>query len=61
MKLVSQLVNGILRSLQKLLNCFNDTTISTCFVLLLEEAFPVILILNLNISDCVILSFGSVL
>ena len=32
-RLISQFINGISRILQKLLNCFNDTAISTSFVL----------------------------
>ena len=59
MRLISQLINGISRVLQKLLKCFNATAISTSFVLPAVGIFPVILTLNLNHSDCVILTFGS--
>ena len=59
MKLISQLLNGISRVLQKLLKYFNDTGISTCFVLPAAGVFHVIFILNLNAWDSVILSFGS--
>ena len=59
MRLISQLINDISRVLQKLLKYFNGTAISTSFVLPAAGVFPVILILNLNDSDCVILSFGS--
>ena len=57
MRLISQLINGIL-SLQKLLKYFNSTVISTFFVLWLSGVLPVILILELNYSDSVILSIG---
>ena len=42
-------------------NCLyiNGTTISTVFVLPSAGAVPDLLILDLNDSDCVILSFGS--
>ena len=46
--LISQSVNGISRVLQKLLKCFNDTTTSTCFVLLSAGGFLVILILGIG-------------
>ena len=59
MILISQLISGISRVLQKLLKYFNDTPISTSFLLPAAGVFPVILILNLNDSDCVILSFES--
>ena len=32
MSLISQLINGVSRALQKLLRYFNGTLISTCFV-----------------------------
>ena len=57
-KLTSQLISGISRVLQKLLKYFNGTIISTSFVLPVAGAFPVIFILNLNDSDCVMLLFG---
>ena len=43
----------------KLLKYFHGTIISTSFVLPAAGDFPVIYILDLNDSDCVILSFGS--
>ena len=51
MRLISQLIKGISRVLQKLLKYFNGTTILTSFVLPVAGVFPVILILNLNDSD----------
>ena len=45
--------------LQNLLKYFNGTTISTFFLFPLLGVFPVILILDLNDSDFVLLSFGS--
>ena len=42
---ISQLINGISSVLQKLLKCFNGTTISTSFSMLLHSNFPVILAL----------------
>ena len=59
MRSIWQLINCIARVLQKLLKYFNGTSISTFFVLPLSGVFPVILILDLNDSDSVILSFGS--
>ena len=59
MRLISQLINGISRVLQKLLKHFNGTAISPPFVFPAAGAFPVILILYLNDSDYVILSFES--
>ena len=58
-KLISQLINGISRALQKLFKYFNETAILTSFVLPVAGVFPVILILCLNDSDCVILLFES--
>ena len=60
-RLTSQLIKDISRVLQKLLKYLNHTIISTFFVLLSVEVFPVIFILDLNESDCVILSLGSFL
>ena len=57
-KLTSQLINDISSVLQKLLKYFNGTIISTSFLLSAAVIFPVIFILDLNYSDCVILSFG---
>ena len=61
MRLISQLINGISRVLQKLLRYFNGTPISASFVLPAAGVFPVILISYSNDSDCVIISFGSYL
>ena len=59
MRLTSQLINGISRVLQKLLNYFNGKTISRSFILPSAGVFPVIFILDLNDSESVKLSFGS--
>ena len=59
MRLLSQLIKGISRVLQKLLKYFNGTAILTSSVLPSAGGFPVIIILNLNDLDFVILSFGS--
>ena len=59
MRLTSQLINGISRVLQKLLKYFNDTIISTSFVLPSAGVFPFIFILDFNYSESVKLSFGS--
>ena len=48
MRLISQLINGISRVLQKLLKYFNDTAISTSFVFLAARDFPVVLVLCVN-------------
>ena len=58
MRLTSQLINGILRVLQKLLKYFHGTIISTSFVSPSAGVFPFILILDLNDSESVTLSFG---
>ena len=58
-RLTSQLTKGISRVLQKLLKYFNGTIISTPFVLPAAGAFPFIFILDLNDSDCAMLSLGS--
>ena len=58
-RIISQLINGISRVLQKLLKYFKGTTISTFFVLPSSGVFPVTLILDLNDSDSIILSFGA--
>ena len=58
-RLISQLIHDILRAIQKLLKYFNGTDISKYFVLRSSGVFPVILILDLNDSDSVILSFDS--
>ena len=54
-KLTLSLINGLSRVLQKLLEYFNDTIISTSFVLPAVGVFPVIFILDLNDSDCVVI------
>ena len=46
--LISKLIGGILRDSQKLLKYFNDTAISTSFVLPSLRVFPVISNLDLN-------------
>ena len=53
MRLTSQLINGISRVTQKLLKYFNGTS----FVLPSLGLYPVILILDLNDSESVNLSF----
>ena len=58
-KLTSQFLNGISSVLQKLLNYFNGTIISTSFVLLSSGVFPVIFTLDLNVSEFVKISLGS--
>ena len=57
MRLISHLVNGISSVLQKLIKYFNGAVTSTSFVLPAAGVFPVILILHLNNSDCVVLPF----
>ena len=53
MKLISELISGISRVLQKLHNYFNGTAISTSFVFTLFGVFPVIyFFLDLNDSEC---------
>ena len=59
MRLFSQFIIGVSRVLQKLLKYFNGTAILTLFVLSSSGGYPVILILDLNDSDSVILSFSS--
>ena len=59
MRLISQLINNISRVLEKLLKYFNGTAILTSFVEPVAGVFPVVLVLYLNESDSVILSFGS--
>ena len=45
-RIISQLINGISRVLQKLLKYFDSTIISTSFVLPSSGVFPVIFVLN---------------
>ena len=59
LEIISQLINGILRVLEKLLKYFNRTAISKIFLLSASGAFPAILNLNLNDSDSAILAFFS--
>ena len=59
MRLISQLINNISRVLLKLLKYFNGTIISTSFVLPSAGVLPVMLILDLNNSESVKLSFRS--
>ena len=59
MRLISQLINDISRVLQKLLKYFNGIAISTFFLLSTLRVFHFILVLNLNDTESVILSFGS--
>ena len=49
-RLISQLINGISRILQKWLKYFNGTIILTSFVLPAAGVFPVIFILDLMIQ-----------
>ena len=51
MKLISQLLKSISRVLQKLLKCFNGTSVSISFVLPTARAVAVILNFNLNDSE----------
>ena len=53
MKLISQLINGISRVLQKFLVYFNGIAISTSFALPSTGVFPVIFILDLNDAESV--------
>ena len=59
MRLTSQLIDGIARILQRLLQYFNSTIISASFVFPPTGLFPVFFILDLNNSESVKLSFGS--
>ena len=61
LRLISKLINGFSRVLQKLLKYFNGTAVLSYFVLPAAGVFPVILILYFKDSDCVTLSFGSYL
>ena len=58
-RLTSQLIKGISKVRQKLLNYFNGTIISTSFSLSSLGVFPVIFTLNLNDSELAKLLFGS--
>ena len=61
MTLISQLIRGIPRVLQKLLKYFNDTAILTSYVLPAAEYFSAIFLLDLNDSDLITLLYGSFL
>ena len=61
MRLISQLINGISRVLQKLIKYINGTDISTFLLLSLLGLFPVILILGLNDLEFTVLWDGSYL
>ena len=45
-RFISQLIDGMSSVLQKLLKCFNGTTVSTSFSVMLPSNFPVILVLQ---------------
>ena len=57
--LTSQLISGISRVLQKWLKYFNGIIPSKSFLFPAAGIFPVIFTLDLNDSDCVMLSLGS--
>ena len=59
MRLISRLLGGISRILQKFLKYFNGTTISKFFVLPSAGEIPVIFALDLYDSGSVKVSFGS--
>ena len=61
MRLISQLIKGISRVLQKLLKYFNGTDISTSVVLPAAPVFPVIFSLGLSNSEFSKVVFGSTL
>ena len=60
-RLISQLIKGISRVLQKLLKYFNGTAILTSFVLPSSGVFPVIFNLDLSDLESVKVTFGSYL
>ena len=59
MRLTSQLKRDISRVLQKSPKCFNETSISTSFVLPAPEDFPLLVTLDLNNSESLKVAFGS--
>ena len=61
MRLTSQLINGILRFLPKLLKYFNGTIISNFFFISRSRSFSYYFFLDLNDSESAKLSFGSFL
>ena len=58
-KLISHLIKGISRVLQKLLKYLNGTAISTSSVLTSTGVLPVIFALNLNDSESAMVAIGS--
>ena len=58
-KLISHLIKGISRVLQKLLKYLNGTAISTSSVLTSTGVLPVIFALNLNDSESTMVATGS--
>ena len=60
-ELILQLIGGISRVPQKLLKYFNDTAISTSFVLSSLGVFCLIFTRDLNDSESVKIEFGSFL
>ena len=60
-ELILQLIGGISRVPQKLLKYFNDTAISTSFVLSSLGVFFLIFTRDLNDSESVKIEFGSFL
>lgn len=56
MRLISQLIKGVLSDLQKLRKCFKDTAISKSFVLPSVGVFPVILIFDFDDSEFTVAS-----
>ena len=58
-KLISKLIKGISRVLQKLIKYFNGTAILTSFVLHAAGVLPVTFVLNLNDSEFVKVAFRS--
>ena len=57
----SQLINSISRILQKLLNYFNGTVISTPFISPSSLVWPVIFVLNVNESVVLVLVKSKIL
>ena len=58
-KLISQLIKGISRVLQKLLKYFSGTALLTSFVLAASDVLYANFALNLNDSESAIIAFGS--
>ena len=55
-RIISQLITGVSRVPRKLLKYFNGRVISTSLVLPLTVVLPVIFVLNLKVSESVMLS-----